>query len=186
VILLGVKALGELNTVEYSLKTVVNKKTRQDGPWPLSPDLHFLLVAEGRVKAGVDFAEMVRYEINDGRVAVYLPAPRISDFYVDVGTLEVYYINKDWGLRPEFATEKYGEAVLEAQESLRTAALESGILDAAKTNASALVQSLILGLGFSEVTVEFIAPSGNETLELETPLELIPTLAPFPTGTPEG
>jgi hypothetical protein len=185
VILLGVKALGELNTVEYNLKTVVEKDVQQKGPLLLRPGLHFLLVAEGGVKAGVDFAEMVRYDIVDDKVTVQLPAPRITEYAVDPDSLEMYYIHTGFGLDEKFAIEKYNEAVVEAQESLRRAALESDILEAARANATALVQSLILGLGFSEVEVVFV-PHGIETDLLEGPLELPITPAPFVTATPGG
>lgn len=192
VVLMGVKALGELNTVQYSLKTVIEKEAQLIGEIDIGPvtvegpQLHFLLVAGGRVKAGVDFREIVRYEIVDDKVTVFLPAPRITDYYVDMQSLKLYYVRTDFGVSERFAIEVYNEAIMEAQESLRSAALESDILDAAQTNAAALVQSLILGLGFSEVEVEFLPPRGNETLELNEPLELIPTLAPFLTATPEG
>jgi hypothetical protein len=185
VILLGMKTLGELNTVEYDLKTVVDKEAQQRGPLVLRPRLHFLLVAQGRVKAGIDFRDIVRYEIEGDRVTVFLPSPRISDFYVDPASLETYYIRNDWGLDEKFVVEKYNEAVVEAQNSLKRAALESGILDAAKVNATALVQSLILGLGFSEVAVEFL-PTGIETEVLEVPLELDLVPVPFITATPGG
>jgi hypothetical protein len=192
VILLGVKALGELDTVEYSLETVVDKEAQQSSVVTIAgieiwkPRLHFLLIASGRVKAGVDFREMTRYEVVDYKVTVYLPSPRITDYYVDTRDIELYYIRTDFGLDEQFAIEKYNEAVVEAQESLRRAALESGILDAARANAVALVQSLILGLGFSEVEVKFLPPGGDETLPLESPQELILTPAPFPTATIEG
>jgi hypothetical protein len=185
VILLGVKALGELNTVEYSLKTVVEKEAQQSGPLLLRPGLHFLMVAQGHVKAGVDFAEMVRYDIVGDQVTVYLPAPRITEYAVDPDSLETYYIHTGFGLDEKFAIEKYNEALGEAQESLRLAALETDILDAAQANARALVQSLVLGLGFSEVDVVFV-PSGTETEMLEGPLELPITPAPFVTATPGG
>jgi hypothetical protein len=185
VILLGVEALGELNTVEYNLKTVVEKEAQQKGPLLLRPGLHFLLVAEGRVKAGIDFREMVRYDIVDDRVTVYLPAPRITEYSLDPNSLEMYYIHSGFGLDEKFAIEKYNEAVVEAQDNLRRAALESDILDAAKTNATALLQSLILGLGFTEVDVVFL-PRSNETEMLEGPFELILTPVPFITATPEG
>jgi hypothetical protein len=186
VVLLGIKALGELNTVRYDLETVVEKKRIQERGFPWSDRvLHFLLVAGGRVKAGLDFAKVVRYEIDDDKVTVFLSAPRITDYSVDSQSLEIYYIRDD-GLDEKLAIEAYNEAIVEAQESLREAALRSDILETAKTNATALVQSLILGLGFSEVTVEFLPPEGGETLELEQPLELIPTLAPFPTATTVG
>lgn len=192
VILLGVRALGELSTVEYNLKTVVEKDARQPGQVRIGgieiwrPRVHFLLVAGGHVKAGVDFREMVRYEILDDKVTVYLPAPRITDYAVDARDLKLYYIHTSFGLDEKFVVEKYNEAVVEAQDNLRSAALESDILEAARTNAAALVQSLILGLGFSEVEVRFAPPSGEETSPLELPPELVPTLAPFVTATPEG
>jgi hypothetical protein len=192
VILLGVRALGELNTVEYNLKTVVEKEEQQPGRVRIGgieiwrPRVHFLLVAGGQVKAGVDFREMVRYEILDDKVTVYLPAPRITDYAVDARDLKLYYIHTSFGLDERFVVEKYNEAVVEAQDNLRSAALESDILEVAKTNAAALVQSLILGLGFSEVEVRFAASGGEETSPLEVPPKLIPTLAPFMTATPGG
>jgi hypothetical protein len=89
VILLGVQALGELNTVQYELKTVVEKEAQQKGPLFLRPGLHFLMVAEGRVKAGVDFADMVRYDIVEGKVTIYLPAPRIMEYSIDPQSLRL-------------------------------------------------------------------------------------------------
>ncbi len=192
VILQGIKALGELSTVEYNLKTVVEKEARQAGLVSIGnveiwrPRLHFLLVAGGRVKAGVDFREMVRYEIVDDRVTVYLSAPRILDYSVDARSLKVYYLHTGFGLSEEFVIDTYNEAVVEAQDSLRNAALQSDILETAQANASALVQSLIMGLGFSDVEVKFLAPGGDETQPLEVPWELVPTPAPFSTATPEG
>jgi len=192
VILLGVKALGELNTVQYNLKTVVEKHVEQSGRVTLfgreiwRPDLHFLLVAGGQVKAGVDFAEMVRYEIADNKVMVYLPAPRITDYAVDTASLKLYYIRTDFGLEEAFVIETYNAAIGEAQENLRQAALESDILETARTNAVALVQSLILGLGFSEVEVRFAEPAGEELAPLEVTPAFVITPAPFATATPEG
>lgn len=191
VILLSIKALGELDTVQYNLETVVDKEAQQSGMVTIGgieiwkPRLHFLLVAGGRVKAGVDFRELARYEVVNSKVTVYLPSPRITDYYVNTRDLKLYYIRTDFGLDEEFAIEVYNEAVLEAQDNLRRAALESGILDVAEVNAEALVQSLILGLGFSEVEVKFLPSQEDETL-LESPPELMLTPAPFPTATLEG
>jgi len=191
VILAGVKALGELNTVQYNLETVVDKYARQPGRmviWGIEvwrPHLHFLLVAGGRVKAGVDFRQLVRYEIVESRVTVYLPAPRITDYAIDMRTLKTYYIRTDFGLQEEFIIDTYQEAIVQAQESLRDAALSSDILDTAQTNATALVQSLILGLGFSEVEVKFLPPGEDEIPPLEDSPPPMPTLLPFQTATPE-
>ncbi len=190
VILTGIQALGELNTVQYNLKTVIEKRAQLYKEVDLglvtleSPQLHLLLVSGGQVKAGVDFGEAVRYEITDDKVTVYLAAPRITDYHIDMTSLQPYYIRLDSGLPDRFVVEQYTEAVVEAQESLKQAALDSDILQAAQTNAAALVQSLILGLGFSEVDVQFLPPRGDETMELEVPLESIPTPAPFVTATP--
>ncbi len=193
VILLGVKSLGEMNTVEYELKTVIDKEGVQAGKFKigdrefLRPRIHFLLVAEGRVKAGIDFKEMVSYEIVDDRVTVYLPAPRISDYYVDPESFELYPI-AGWDdvqgllVSKEFATEQYNAAIVDAQESIKRAALESGILEVAETNATALVQSLVMGLGFSDVEVVFVA-RGDETDLLDAVPRFTP--APFPNATPD-
>jgi hypothetical protein len=192
VILLGVESLGELSTVEYSLKTVVEKEAEQPGLISVGgieiwrPRVHFLLVATGRVKAGVDFRELVRYEIVQDRVTLYLPAPRITDFAIDTESLKLYYIHTSFGLDEKFVVEHYNKALVEAQESLKRAALDSDILTAAQTNAAALLQSLILGLGFSDVEVVFLPARGGEAEFPEEPLKLILTPAAFVTATPGG
>lgn len=191
-ILMGIEALGELNTVQYNLKTVIEKEAQLYQDFDLGliavegPRLHLLVVAGGHVKAGVDFRESIRYEIQGEKVIVYLSAPRITDYYIDIASLKPYYIRLDPGLPERFVVEKYNEAVVAAQESLKQAALDSDILPAAQTNAAALVQSLIFGLGFPDVEVRFLPPRGDETLELEEPLESMPTPVPFVTVTPEG
>jgi hypothetical protein len=145
------------------------------------------LVAGGRVKAGVDFREMLRYDLVDGAVTVYLPAPRITDYAVNPGRINMYYLYTGYGLEERFAIEQYNTALVEAQESLRRAALESDILQAARDNATALVQSLILGLGFSEVNVQFLPPGPEQVEPVDPqPMETIPNLPPFVTTTPEG
>jgi hypothetical protein len=193
VILQGVKALGELNTVQYSLETVVEKDTRQEGLIQIGsiqiwrPRLHFLMVAGGHVKAGVDFGQLVRYDIVGNTVNVYLPAPRITEYAVDPADVSMYYLYAGYGLDEQFVVEKYNEALVEAQESLHRAALDSDILGVARQNATALVQSLVLGLGYSQVEVTFL-PSGEEPLPplITPPLETLPTLPPFLTATPFG
>jgi hypothetical protein len=193
VILQGVKALGELNTVQYSLETVVEKDTRQEGLIQIGriqiwrPRLHFLMVGRGHVKAGVDFGQFVRYDIVGNTVNVYLPAPRITEYAVDPADISMYYLYAGYGLDEQFVVEKYNEALVEAQESLRRAALDSDILEVARQNATALVQSLVLGLGYSQVEVRFMPPGEEQLSPLKTPpLEALPTLPPFLTATPFG
>jgi hypothetical protein len=193
VILQGIQALGELNTVQYSLKTVVEKDTRQEGLIQIGgiqiwrPRLNFLMVAGGRVKAGVDFGKLVRYDIVENTVVVYLPAPRITEYAVDPANIRMYYLYAGYGLDEEFVVETYNEALVEAQENLRRAALESDILDVARQNATALIQSLILGLGYSQVEVTFVPADDHQLPALEAPpMETFPTLQPFFTATPFG
>jgi hypothetical protein len=100
-------------------------------------------------------------------------------------TLKTYYIRTDFGLQEDFIIETYNEAVVQAQENIRQAALSSDILETAQTNATALVQSLVLGLGFSQVEVKFLPPEEKEIPSLEDSLPPMPTLLPFQTATPE-
>ena len=153
-----IQRLNRLETVVYSLDTVVEGARSS----ALLPDVlagdRILLVVHGQSIAGVDLgklrAEDVRIEQTDGGrvIHVTLPASEVFVTSIDNGHTRVY--SRQTGLLVPVDQNLETEARAKAQGQLERAALEDGILDAARKNARATVTTLLAGLGFQQVDVK--------------------------------
>jgi hypothetical protein len=151
-----IQSLSRLETVVYSLDTVVEG----DKSSPVLPDMlagdRILLVVHGQSVAGIDLArlkpEEVRIDPGDPRsVHVNLPPSEVFTTSLDNQHTRVYARNT--GLLVPADQNLESETRQKAQEQLQAAALSDGILDAARKNARATVAALLYGLGFQKVEV---------------------------------
>jgi hypothetical protein len=118
--------------------------------------LSVLLVAAGKVEAGVDLANMGEEDVQiDGdRVTIRLPEPEILSTSLDEDETSVY--DRDFGplnFRPD--DELVEEARDEAVERVEEAARENDVLDSARRNAEDSIRAFVTTLGFEEV--EFVS-----------------------------
>jgi hypothetical protein len=144
-----VQTLSQLVTVKYVLEKVV---VMEDVKW--FGESRVLLVANGVVKAGVDFsllkAEDVR--VTDKTIALRLPAAQITDAYLDDRQTRV--VERTTGLLRTFDKDLEQTARLMAVDDIRRGARSAGILKDADDRARAQVQNLFEQMG---LTVEFVA-----------------------------
>lgn len=155
VVVEGVRRLDELATVRWTESVVV---TRESGGGALERFLtgeRVLLVATGRVEAGVDLSRIGRDDVRvEGEsVTLRLPEPEILSVGLDEGRTRVY--DRDFGLlgfRPDDALVE--EARGRALEEIEDAARENGILKQAERNAEASIRSFLTALGFERVRFE--------------------------------
>ncbi len=154
----SIQRLNRLETVVYSLDTVVESNKSS----PLFPDAlagdRLLMIVHGQTFAGIDFSKLQpgNLHISDGRngrsIHIHLPPPEIFLTTVDNAKSRVYaretglFVSADPNL--ETATR------LDAQGKLQAAALSDGILDTARANARDTVRTLLGNLGFSAVDVD--------------------------------
>ena len=151
-----IQSLSRLETVVYSLDTVVEG----DKSSPVLPDLlagdKILLVVHGQSIAGIDLArlkpEEVRIDPGDPHsVHVNLPPSEVFVTSLDNQHTRVYA--RSTGLLVPADQNLESETRQKAQEQLQAAALSDGILDAARKNARATVAALLYSLGFQKVEV---------------------------------
>lgn len=148
-----IQRLNRLETVSYSVDTVVEGKHANT----VLPDLLFgdrlILVVHGQVYAGVDLSQLKPDQVHvDGRtVTLDLPPSMVFSSRIDTGKTRVFarttglLVQADPNL--EIDTQKLAETqILEA-------ATKDGILDTARANARLGMESLLRGLGFTTVTV---------------------------------
>ena len=150
-----IQRLARLETVVYSLDTVVEG----DRTSPILPDLlagdKLLLVVHGQSIAGIDLAQLkpedVRIDSAAHSITVTLPASQLFVTTLDNQHTRVYA--RSTGLLVPVDQNLESDTRAKAQDQLQQAALADGILDAARKNARATVTTLLYSLGFQSVDV---------------------------------
>ncbi len=150
-----IQRLNRLETVDYSLDTVVEG----DRTSPVLPDVlagdRILLVVHGQSIAGIDFSQLkpedVRIDAGTRGIHVTLPASQLFVTTLDNAHTRVYA--RTTGLLVPVDQNLESDTRAKAQEQLEKAALQDGILDAARKNARATVATLLYSLGFERVDV---------------------------------
>jgi hypothetical protein len=153
-----VRSLARLETIQYSVEKVITAETRQDIFGPLFGD-KLLFVAHGVVIAGVDLEKLTPEDFQrDGNV-LNLRLPQAEIF---IGTLDndkSYIYDRQTG----FLT--HGDVQLEtlarraAEDEIRKAALDDGILRLAQQNANYYLSRLLRDLGYDDVVFSIAVPT---------------------------
>ena len=150
-----IKRLNRLETVVYSIDTVVEgAKTNPVLPDVLTGD-RLLLVVHGQSIAGIDLAQLkpedVRIDSNAQSIHVTLPPSQLFLTTLDNQHSRVY--SRTTGLLVPADQNLESDTRAKAEQQLQQAALADGILDTASKNARATVTTLLYSLGFKSVDV---------------------------------
>jgi hypothetical protein len=142
-----IRALARLETIQYSVEKVITGETGGGTFSTLFGD-KILFVGHGTVIAGIDMAKLapenMRYE--NGVLTVLLPPTEI--FIATLDNEKSYVYDRQTGVltRPDPNLETLVRQ--SAEEEIRKAALEDGILEQAKVNAEAYLFKFFAALGF--------------------------------------
>ena len=153
-----IQRLSRLETVAYSLDTVVEGKESN----PVLPDAlagdRLLMIVHGQTLAGIDFSKLKRgdVQITDGRdgrfIRLTLPPSEVFLTTIDNAKTRVYV--RDTGLFVSADPNLETATRLRAQGELQAAALNDGILLTARENAQGTVRALLEGLGFTRIVLQ--------------------------------
>jgi hypothetical protein len=151
----SVQDMSELTTVEMTEFTIVEKGTDQGWlQWARGDTVRLMAVAN--IGAGVDLAGLTAdsFTVSDtGVVDVSLPNAEI--LYVAVDNDATQILERDKGLFTKGDPQLESEARRIADTVLTEAALDAGILTKAEENARGALTGLLLGLGYTDVVVNF-------------------------------
>lgn len=152
-----IQRLSRLETVVYSMDTIVEgSKSSQVLPDLLAGD-RILLVVHGQAIAGIDLSKLksedIRITENNGirNIHVSLPATQLFATTLDNQHTRVYA--RSTGILVPVDQNLESETRAKAEQQLQQTALSDGILDAARKNARATVTTLLYSLGFQQVDV---------------------------------
>lgn len=153
-----VQRLNRMETVVYTLDTVVEgDESSTILPDALTGD-HLLMIVEGKTIAGIDMSQLkpenvAITETGNGRaIKITLPPSQVFLTAIDNDHTGVYA--RETGLFVKADPNLESKTRAKAQGQLQDAALKDGILDAATKNARATVTAMLEGLGFSRVEVQ--------------------------------
>ena len=152
-----IQHLSRLETVVYSLDTIVEgSKSSAVLPDLLAGD-RILLVVHGQAIGGIDLSQLkpedVRITENNGARAIHVTLPASQLFLTSLDNQHTRVYARSTGLLVPVDQNLESETRAKAEQQLQQAALADGILDAARKNARATVTTLLYSLGFQQVEV---------------------------------
>jgi Protein of unknown function (DUF4230) len=152
-----IQRLNRLETVVYSMDTIVEGSKSS----PVLPDLlagdRILLVVHGQSIAGIDLSQLkpedVQITESGGNRSIHVTLPASQLFVTNLDNQHTRVYARSTGLLVPVDQNLESDTRAKAEQQLQQAALTDGILDAARKNARATVTTLLYSLGFQTVDV---------------------------------
>jgi hypothetical protein len=145
-----VRSLARLETIQFSVEKVITAETAQ-GRFAFLFGDKLLFVAHGTVIAGVDLAKMNAGDVSivNGVLNMRLPAAEI--FVATLDNANSYVYDRQTGVLTHGDMNLETTARRAAEDEIRKAALQDGILAEAQTNAQDYLSRLFRDMGFQDV-----------------------------------
>jgi hypothetical protein len=145
-----VRSLARLETIQFSVEKVITAETAQ-GRFAFLFGDKLLFVAHGTVIAGVDLAKINAGDISvqNGVLNMRLPAAEI--FVSTLDNANSYVYDRQTGVLTHGDMNLETTARRAAEDEIRKAALQDGILAEAQTNAQEYLSRLFRDMGFQDV-----------------------------------
>ena len=153
-----IQRLSRLETVVYSIDTVVEgSKSSTVLPDLLAGD-RILLVVHGQSIAGIDLAQLKPEDVRitdhrDGGQSIHVTLPPSQLFLTTLDNQHTRVYVRSTGLLVPADPNLETDTRAKAEQQLQASALSDGILDTASKNARATITTLLYGLGFKQVDV---------------------------------
>jgi len=154
----AMRDMAKLDATSFHIEKVVEAKDEQSRLWGLlQPTDGLLLVAVGDVVAGVDLSKLqdgdVRIDPATHAIRVRLPGPEVTSSALDERATHVVVRTTD--LLAERNEQLEGDARRKAEDQMRAAAIQAGILERARASADRTLRALLRSLGYEQVDLEW-------------------------------
>jgi urease gamma subunit len=155
------RALNRLETAAFTADAIVESDNKGSTLQNLLYRDRMLLLARGRVIAGLDLAALSPEDVlvSDGSLTVRLHAPEIMSVALDGDATRVY--DRTLGLFSKGDKDLETRLRREAEVAVRRSACRAGILDEAARNAAVAVRRTMALAGFASVSVRVEGPTSS-------------------------
>jgi len=151
-----IRSLARLETVQYSVEKVITAEIGQEVFGALFGD-RLLFVAHGVVVAGGDLEKLGPKDMWIENEMLYVRLPEAEVFISTIDNQKSYVYDRETGLLTKGDTNLETTARRAAEDEIRKAALEDGILEQARINAENYMYRLLLKLGYPDII--FVRPT---------------------------
>jgi len=145
--------LERLETASFTVETIIDGGSQGNTLQQFLFGDRILLIAQGKVIAGIDFADFEKdaIDIDGSSITVTTPRPIILVTTLNENQTRVY--DRQRGLLAPANNDLESEARQEAQQRIQAAACEADILNQAGSNAQRQLEALLRALQFEDVRV---------------------------------
>lgn len=148
-----IRSLARLETIQYSVEKVITAEIGQ-GTFGFAFGDKLLFVAHGIVIAGIDMDKLQPADMRFENNVLYVGLPPTEIFAATLDNEKSYVYDRETGLLTKGSVDLETLARQAAEDEIRKAALEDGILTQAQTNAEAYLIKFFNALGFKTVLFE--------------------------------
>ncbi len=148
-----VRALARLETIQYSVEKVITAEVGQGTFGFLFGD-RLLFVAHGTVIAGIDMSKINPEDLRLGNGVLYVKLPPAEVFIATLDNDKSYVYDRQTGALTRGDQNLETTARQAAEDEIRKAALEDGILDIAQQNAQTYLAKFFAALGYQNTIFE--------------------------------
>lgn len=147
-------SLNRLETASFNIEKIIEAGKAGNSLQNILFGDKILLIAHGQVIAGFDLSKLSKnnVEVSGEILKLQLPAPEILVTKLDSGKTRVYDRKLGWLTKGD--TNLESDARLTAEQKIRQAACESGILDVAAENLRKQIVPMLQNLGYQEIDIE--------------------------------
>ena len=145
-----VRALARLETIQYSIEKVITAEISQ-GTFDFLFGDRLLFVAHGVVIAGIDMEKIGPEHLRLEGGVLYVTLPPAEIFVATLDNQKSYVYDRDTGLLNQGVQDLETLARQSAEDEIRKAALEDGILQQAQANAENYLFRFFQALGYDNI-----------------------------------
>jgi Protein of unknown function (DUF4230) len=145
-----IRTLARLETIQYSVEKVITAESGQ-GQFAFLFGDRLIFVAKGVVIAGVDLNKMGPQDLRVTGKTLYVKIPDPEIFVTTLDNDKSYVYDRQTGVLTHGSKDLETQARQAAQEQIRQAALDDGILGQAQINAENYLSHMLMWLGYSNV-----------------------------------
>lgn len=165
-VIMSMRNLARLDGAEFHMERVIDLRERQTMLRGLvEAEDALLLVAVGDVVAGVDMSGLIEADlhVNETQRSVVITLPRAEVFSARLDSSRTYVHSRKTDMLAARQEHLETKARAQAEETLRSAAIEGGILPRAEESVRKTITALLQSLGFQSVDVQFkTSPAQHE------------------------
>ena len=154
-----IQSLNRLETASFTIEKIIEAGTNNNAFSDVLFGDKILLIAHANIIAGFDFSRITKDDVDvKGKIlTINMPAPEILISKLDNEKTVVY--DRKLGLFTKGDSKLESQARLIAENSIRGAACEAGILESATVSARKQLTVIFLSAGFEQVVLNI--PSGD-------------------------